>query len=137
MPTYRYQCLHCAQEEEFWQSIHDDPLRVHNMLPNGGSCSGALVKVLGPVRTVRVGSRGARTVEVDSTEARWSKDMTAYKTMRADGNQPLRIDGAHRMQSEAKGTFHLESGMPYTDAQVAESREAGRALARNIDQGVI
>jgi predicted nucleic acid-binding Zn ribbon protein len=137
MPTYRYSCCDCGSEEEFWQSIHDDPLRVHSSLPNGGSCSGALVKVLGPVRTVRIGARGARTREVDDTEARWSKDMGAYKTMRAEGHQPVRIDGAHRMQSEAKGTFHLESGMPYTDAQVAEAREAGRAMARNIDQGVI
>jgi hypothetical protein len=114
--------------------MKDDPLRVHSSLPNGGSCSGALVKVLGPVRTVRVGSHGARTREVDGIEARWSKDMTAYKTMRYQGHQPARIDGSHRMQTEAKGVFHLESGMPYTDAQVGEAREAGKQLAREATE---
>lgn len=131
MATYRYQCCTCGKEELFWQSMKDDPLRVHSELPNEDSCTGPLVKVLGPVRTVRVGSRGARTVEVDSTEKRWGKDMDAYQRMRRDGNQPLRIDGSARMEASALGTFHLETGMAYTDAQASEAREAGRQLARD------
>lgn len=88
------------------------------------------MKVLGPVRTVRIGSEGKRTREVDSTEKRWSKDMDAYQRLRRDGKRPQRIDGAHKMEATALGNWHLETGMPFTDQQIARSREAVREIAR-------
>jgi len=55
-------------------------------------------------------SRMGHVVEIDQRERRWSRDMDAYRRLRADGLQPPRIDGAAVLEQEARTRYEVESG---------------------------
>ena len=40
-------------------------------------------------------------VKGNAMDARWNKDMDAYKRLRGDGVQPLRIDGSAKVEGTA------------------------------------
>ncbi|MFP4512087.1 MAG: hypothetical protein ACLFRV_03965 [Acidimicrobiales bacterium] len=41
-----------------------------------------------------------KAAEVNAREARWHRDMPAYKRLRRDGLQPPQIDGSARLEQE-------------------------------------
>ena len=45
---------------------------------------------------------------IDAKEARWQKDMPAYKQLRADGLQPSSIDGADKLAATARDRIDVE-----------------------------
>lgn len=47
---------------------------------------------------------------VNNREARWNKDMPAYKRLRQQGYQPKTIDGAAHIEAKATTRFEIESG---------------------------
>ena len=56
-------------------------------------------------------SGGARAVEINATDKRWTTDMDAYKRLRRDGLQPPRIDGAADIEREATTVTQVEHGL--------------------------
>jgi hypothetical protein len=48
---------------------------------------------------------------VNDTEARWHKDMPAYKRLVQDGLQPPKIDGCAELESKARSKVEVESGV--------------------------
>lgn len=54
--------------------------------------------------------RRAVTVEKDRMEARWHKDMPAYKRLRQDGLQPPAIDGCSTLEAGATHKKQIEMG---------------------------
>lgn len=51
--------------------------------------------------------------EVKKREARWNRDMPAYKRMRDQGLQPKGIDGAADLERDATTRFEIESGQAF------------------------
>lgn len=47
---------------------------------------------------------------INQKEARWDKDMDAYKRLRQDGLQPPTIDGSAKLESKAEHKFQVETG---------------------------
>lgn len=123
MPTYTYTCQNCGETFQQWRSIHAEKLDTHS------SCGGRVSQVIQPPMLYAVGNRGAKTREVDARESRWSKDMPAYQRFRMNGYQPQHIDGCAKLESEAKGRWHIETGQPYDDSKIDESRDLARAIA--------
>ena len=67
------------------------------------------------VSTISFGSSSMPTrrpvvAATEAREKRWSKDMPAYKELRAQGLQPPRIDGAAELATKAETRFEVESG---------------------------
>lgn len=65
------------------------------------------------VSSIQVGAsatptRRPRAVEVADTEKRWHKDIAAYKSMRAQGLQPPRIDGSHHRMTTSTESYQIE-----------------------------
>lgn len=54
---------------------------------------------------------GERAAQINATEARWHKDMPAYKRLRADGLQPKTIEGAANLEKKAKEAWQVETGI--------------------------
>ena len=54
---------------------------------------------------------GARAAEVNGTEKQWDRDMGAYKRLRKDGLQPVKIDGCALVESLATDRRQIE-GVP-------------------------
>lgn len=48
---------------------------------------------------------------INQTEARWDRDMAAYKRLRNDGLQPRKIDGSAEVESKAKESWQVETGI--------------------------
>ena len=64
MPTYRYRCAKCGDEQEIWQSFEDKPLARHN-----GGCGGKLDKVMSPAGIVLKGSGFYKTDNRSSSKS--------------------------------------------------------------------
>jgi predicted nucleic acid-binding Zn ribbon protein len=137
MPHYRYQCARCAGEFETWQSIHSDALTSHDeLVPQldlsgfEAKCGGSLKRVISVPAIVGI---KAAVRSVDDTEARWSKDMPAYKRLRRDGMQPPAIDGAARVETLASNEFEVRDG---AKKKIPEERmREGMAQAKEILAG--
>lgn len=125
MPTYIYRCFACQEDEEVWESIHSET-RTH------GDCGHPITRVINGVRTFNM-TAASRTV--DATEARWDKDLPAYKRFRDKGYQPPGIDGCDHLEATAKSDIWINSGgrMKYSDEMVHE----GRQQAEDIMKGRI
>lgn len=54
---------------------------------------------------------GARAAQVNLTEKQWDRDMDAYKRLRKDGLQPVKIDGCSLVESLATDRRQIE-GIP-------------------------
>lgn len=103
MPTYRLRCRNCGDSEK-WFSIVTGP-----SLTCVG-CGGPVQQVLTPPRLYGVGEHGRRTLEVDETEREWDRDLPAYKRLRHAGHQPLKIDGADRLEATAASDWEIKTG---------------------------
>ena len=56
-------------------------------------------------------NRRKQAHSINQKEARWDKDMDAYKRLRQDGLQPKSIDGSAEVEKKAKTEFQVESGL--------------------------
>lgn len=73
----------------------------------------------------RVG--GADAKRINETEARWDKDMPAYKRLRRDGLQPPSVDGAAAIERHAITEAEVEAGHALAPVQLEE-----RAMAEEM-----
>jgi putative FmdB family regulatory protein len=106
MPTYRYRCGECGEEFEVWQSIRDDPLRVHDH-----GCGGQVLKVLSPAGIVLKGSGfykndsrsgssrrdrrdGAKDGAKDGERSRDTGEKTEDRGDRSAASEPKPSEGA-------------------------------------------
>jgi putative FmdB family regulatory protein len=103
MPTYVYTCIQCG-DFEYWRSIHADPL---DACP---TCGDVIAKNVTIPMLAGIGARSAEVAKIDATEARWSKDMPAYKRLRHAGYQPQSVDGADRLEATAQSGLEINSG---------------------------
>ncbi len=65
-------------------------------------------------------------------EARWERDMPAYRRLRDNGLQPPHIDGCAQLETRASSQLEIEMGhliSPSVLPQVAE----GMAMSRDLD----
>ena len=67
------------------------------------------------ISTISFGSSAMPTrspvaTATEAREKRWSKDMPAYKELRAQGLQPPKIDGSAELAAKAETRFEVESG---------------------------
>jgi len=92
--------------------IHQD--RVHPTYVEG--CFGCRVSHVGvapsamPTRT-----GGADAGAINAREARWQKDMPAYKRLRDQGYQPPHIDGSARLEAQASTEHEIAVGQVSAD----------------------
>lgn len=75
-------------------------------------------------------TRSGRAAEINATEARWTKDMDAYKAMRRQGMQPRRIDGADRLAATATDPLEIEMGrtLPGTPQEIRAGIERAQQI---------
>ena len=79
-------------------SIHQQ--KVHPAYVDGCfMCRVSSVSVAPSAMPTRNG--GAEAVTINAREARWQKDMPAYKRLRQQGYQPPRIDGCAELETGA------------------------------------
>lgn len=80
---------------------------------------------------------GQQAKEINEREARWQKDMHAYKEMRKTGLWPTRIDGASEVQAKARSQWEVETGhlfeTPQESKEALEGLNAARELREEID----
>ena len=64
-----------------------------------------------------------KVLAIDAKDKAFGKDGPAYKRLRQNGFQPVRIDGSAQMESEATTRFEIESGniMKGNQAKIAEA----------------
>lgn len=88
MPTYDYQCLSCNMKLEVWQSIHDNPLTLHE------ECGGELKRIISaPMINMRQGK--SERVHTDTNGS--------YIEKHWDGRQDAHVMAQPvAMQSETK-----------------------------------
>lgn len=55
-------------------------------------------------------NRRKDAARINQTEARWHKDMDAYKRLRKDGLQPKSIDGSANVEKKADHAYQVETG---------------------------
>ncbi len=60
---------------------------------------------IGPNSTT---TRGESVSHINQREKNWSKDMPAYKRLRAEGLQPKTIDGCHAVEQLATSRHQIE-----------------------------
>jgi hypothetical protein len=93
-------------------------------------CKASTISVAPSATPSRNGGQEAATV--NAREARWDKDMPAYKELRRQGLQPRQIDGAHELTGRAKDRMEVEMGHVFkTPGQLAAAKE-GMAHAQQI-----
>ena len=79
-------------------------------------CKAASVAVAASATPSR-SAGAAHAASVNATEARWDRDMPAFKRLREQGLQPQRIDGAADVEARATERHHVEGGL---DPKVVE-----------------
>jgi hypothetical protein len=67
-------------------------------------------------------------VEGNARDARWSKDMDAYKRLRRNGVQPPRIDGAAVLERHADLPLQVEMGYLGDAKKMAEGQRLSQDL---------
>jgi hypothetical protein len=95
------------------------------------TCGGQAVKTFTTLRTVGVGTAGEDYARTESMEARWNKDMPAFKRLCKEGYSPQRIDGCHELEATAVSKWHIQTGQPHPDHKVWEGIEAAKQIARD------
>jgi hypothetical protein len=125
MPTYRYRCFACQEDTEVWESIHSDARQF-------GDCGHPIIRVIDKVNALHIGTHSEEAINIDAREARWSKDMPAYKRFREKGYQPPGIDGCDYLEATAKSDIWVSSGgkMKYSDETVREGKEQAEDIMK-------
>lgn len=77
-------------------------------------------------------TKGAQVRASNVTEARWNKDMPAYKRMRHRGMQPKMIDGCEKLENEVGDQFDIDYGRFYKDGVTKERVLEGAEQAAEI-----
>lgn len=115
MPTYVYLC-DAGHSWSQWQSIKDDALTVHPI------CQRPCRRVIQSAPFHRSTGAGAR---VDAVERGWDKDMDAYKRLRHDGYQPMKIDGCDELEATATDPWCINTNgkVRVPDDRAQEVRE--------------
>lgn len=96
-------------------------------------CGGNLLRIYRHVRTLGIGTHGQEYKDVEAREARWQRDMPAYKRFRDKGFQPPQIDGCDRLEATAQNATWINSGGRIR-VDEERAREA-KALAEDIMAG--
>lgn len=78
-------------------------------------CRWASVAVAPSVFSSRSG--GAEAAATNAREARWQKDMPAYRRLRRDGVQPKGIDGCAEVEAKAEAVHEVEQMRLMTSKQ--------------------
>jgi predicted nucleic acid-binding Zn ribbon protein len=112
MPTYSMRCKDCHCKFEFWQSIHEELPRRHNVpfAFQETRCQGKLEQIITRVATYGVGDRGADTRQADERERQLDLDRPAYRRLRREGHQPVNLKGSHRLEALAKNEWEIRTG---------------------------
>jgi putative FmdB family regulatory protein len=93
MPTYRYRCSKCSDEQEIWQSFDEKPKTRH-----AGGCGGKLVKVLSPAGIVLKGPGFYKTdsrsgAKSQSSNGGGSKETTSSETSSSSDSKSSESSG--------------------------------------------
>lgn len=134
MPTYIYQCEPEGKTFEVYQERSEEALTVCPECK--GKCYKRYDSILyGTNSTTTAGLNPGGSAKM---EAQIEKDRPAYKAMKEQGLRPGKMIGAHKLMTEARTSFEIESGklMPqYTVAQIeAGTREAESALGHKLKE---
>lgn len=80
-------------------------------------------------------TRSPHAAEVKAREARWGRDMPAYKRLRKNGQQPRCIDGCAELESKAASAAEIELGI--TNVPAAYRSQVEDAATLNREMGVV
>ena len=130
MPAYSYECDTC-------HSIED------RIEPIGEARRTIMCKVCDGVLHLRIGvgvqiapsaleNKGGDVRDINSTEVRWDRDMSAYKRMRNKGMQPKGIDGAAELENQVGDQFDVQYKALYDMGVTREHIQEGAEKAREI-----
>lgn len=105
MPEYVFECGHCGERHEETFPIGTAPSAT------GCDCGKTAVLVIGAgvnIAPSALEARGAQARMTNEMEARWQKDMPAYKRMRNRGMQPKQIDGSADLENTVNDQLDID-----------------------------
>jgi hypothetical protein len=79
-------------------------------------------------------SRNPRAVQINATEAEWSKDGDAYRRLVHQGYQPKDVDGCAVLEKHATDPLEITDGKLYPKEELRQIKEATDTLT---DAGVL
>lgn len=129
MASYCYRCESCGDELELQAAI--------------GTARRMIRCDCGGVKRLRIGvgvnvsahaleTKGGEVRASDAMEARWQRDMPAYKRMRRQGMQPDGIDGAARLEDKVADQIDIELQRPAFDGVSRERYVAAKEEAAEL-----
>ena len=108
MPSYRYRCGK-GHEWEVWRSITAPTRRLLDC--DCGMVAKQVLSMPAILSAALPNKTGMESVrEINEREARWEKDLPAYKRIRENGMQPRAIDGSAALEQFAETRTEIEMG---------------------------
>lgn len=139
MPQYDFRCGHCAVDSEHTFLIGTAPSSTP--CPECGKTSVLVIGAGVNIAPSALEVRGAQARMTNDLEARWQKDMPAYKRMRNRGIQPKSVDGAAALENTVDDQMDIDMrdltppGM--TRQGMRDAMVEGKEKADEIMQGGI
>ena len=109
---------------------HDWDLRIEPPSDCGCTMDGKRTCFKHKLRSIQYGGRPKSPQTL--MEAKWSRDMPAYKRLRNDGMQPPKIDGCAEIEALAKDQREIEIGHMIDKKALPKIAEM-EAVTREID----
>ncbi len=129
MAVYVYRCGECGRDIE--QSAEFGTAARTSRCDECGSVMRLRIGAGVNISAAGFAAKGGIVREVDAREARWQKDMPAYKRMRHRGLQPEQIDGAARLEDKVGDQFDIKYQQVY---ETGVTRERVQESAEKADQ---
>lgn len=130
MPLYAFRCEPCGVQREELHPIGEAPRTSHCHV-----CGFDTRLVIGAgvqIAPSALEGKGQQVRDSNATEARWQKDMPAYKRMRKRGMQPASIDGAAALEDTCHDQLDVEYGRLYSEGVTRERVIEGKEQADEI-----
>ena len=135
MVTYRYRCAACGED----QIEGDFPI---GTAPRGFPCDCGMMADLLIGADVQIApsaleARGEHVRLLAEKEARWHKDMPAYKRLRHRGVQPNQIDGSAELEDRVSTQIEYEcdrmsdSEVKVTPERLIAAQEQAKEIMAN------
>lgn len=134
MPSYAYRCESCGDELERQVAIGTARRMIRC---DCGGVKRLLIGVGVNVSAHALETKGGEVRASDAMEARWHKDMPAYRRMRKAGMQPDHIDGSARLEDKVSDQTDIELQRPSLEdvsrPRYIEAKEAAAQLVREAN----
>lgn len=130
MPLYAYECEPCGAQRDELHPIGEAP-----RASTCHVCGNATRLVIGAgvqIAPSALEGKGEQVRNSNATEARWQKDMPAYKRMRQKGMQPASVDGAAALEDRCTDQLDVDYHKLYSEGVTRDRVIEGKEQADEI-----